>query len=129
MTNESSQFAVTFIEGYQDHDSLMRRLRDTSLRGGGSLTASLRENFLRVANIANYEDFSTKRRLPQTSVPGWGSIESIHDNMHVWCGGGYFGEPAFGHMSWVPVAAFDPIFWLHHKYALRKSSVYQEQRC
>ena len=37
----------------------------------------------------------------------YGSIESIHNRYHGLCGGE-------GHMSRVPVAAFDPIFWLHH---------------
>ncbi|OCL02739.1 Di-copper centre-containing protein [Glonium stellatum] len=35
-----------------------------------------------------------------------GNLESIHDFIH-----GTFGS---GHMGYVPVAAFDPIFWLHH---------------
>jgi len=35
------------------------------------------------------------------------SLESIHDSIHVLVGGN-------GHMSSVPVAAFDPIFFLHH---------------
>jgi tyrosinase len=42
--------------------------------------------------------------------PGQGtltSLESIHDSVHVDVGGsGHMGDPA--------VAAFDPIFWLHH---------------
>ena len=37
------------------------------------------------------------------------SLEAIHGKMHVWTGG------SNGHMSQVPVAAFDPVFWLHHK--------------
>lgn len=36
-----------------------------------------------------------------------GSLESVHGNYHVFIGGS-------GHMSSVPTAAFDPIFWLHH---------------
>lgn len=32
-------------------------------------------------------------------------LESIHGGLHGWVG---------GHMSWVPTAAFDPIFWAHH---------------
>jgi len=35
------------------------------------------------------------------------SLESIHDSIHVLVGGS-------GHMAVVPVAAFDPIFFLHH---------------
>jgi tyrosinase len=32
-------------------------------------------------------------------------LEDIHNNVHVWVG---------GHMSDIPFAAFDPIFWAHH---------------
>jgi tyrosinase len=40
--------------------------------------------------------------------PGiYGSIEGVHDTVHGVAGGG-------GHMSVVPYAAFDPLFWLHH---------------
>jgi tyrosinase len=32
-------------------------------------------------------------------------LEQLHNNVHVWVG---------GHMSDIPYAAFDPIFWAHH---------------
>lgn len=38
-----------------------------------------------------------------------GSLEDIHNGYHVYVGGN-------GHMGRVPVAAFDPVFWLHHWY-------------
>lgn len=37
------------------------------------------------------------------------SLESLHNNIHVWIGG-----PNYGHMTIVPVSAFDPTFMLHH---------------
>ena len=48
-----------------------------------------------------------------------GSLEGIHGNYHVLIGG-----PA-GHMSRVPVAAFDPMFWLHHCQIDRWFAVWQ----
>ncbi|KAF4626245.1 hypothetical protein G7Y89_g11919 [Cudoniella acicularis] len=36
------------------------------------------------------------------------NIEFIHNNIHYWVGGDG------GHMSQIPVATFDPVFWLHH---------------
>lgn len=36
------------------------------------------------------------------------SIESIHDTIHNTVGGNN------GHMTDIPYAAFDPVFWLHH---------------
>jgi len=42
---------------------------------------------------------------------GFGSLEDIHNTLHVYTGGpvGYL-----GHMNYPPYAAFDPIFWMHH---------------
>lgn len=43
------------------------------------------------------------------NLKGWtSSLESMHGDYHVIVGG-----PG-GHMSKVPVAAFDPVFWFHH---------------
>lgn len=36
------------------------------------------------------------------------AVEGLHDRVHVWTGG------RRGHMSQIPFAAFDPIFWAHH---------------
>ena len=41
------------------------------------------------------------------AVQLFGSVEGLHNRYHGICG-------REGHMSRVPVAAFDPIFWLHH---------------
>lgn len=37
----------------------------------------------------------------------WGSMEDVHNSIHFWTGGR-------GHMADPAIAAFDPIFWLHH---------------
>jgi hypothetical protein len=39
------------------------------------------------------------------------NIEYIHNMVHGWVGG-----ELGGHMSQIPVASFDPLFWLHHWY-------------
>lgn len=54
------------------------------------------------------------------SIPGQKSY--IANVLQNWVGGFMFSRPGrhdlklwgAGHMSSVPVAAFDPIFWLHH---------------
>ena len=33
------------------------------------------------------------------------ALEGLHDRVHIWVG---------GHMSMIPFASFDPIFWAHH---------------
>lgn len=47
-----------------------------------------------------------------------GSLEDIHNTYHGVCGGD-------GHMGRVPVAAFDPVFWLHHCNIDRMLAVWQ----
>ncbi|KAL3471608.1 hypothetical protein BJX99DRAFT_266607 [Aspergillus californicus] len=57
----------------------------------------------------DYEEFATTAldaREPKVSADV--NIEFIHNNIHWWAGG------EGGQMSQIPVATFDPIFWLHH---------------
>ncbi|KAK0663837.1 Tyrosinase [Lasiodiplodia hormozganensis] len=58
---------------------------------------------------ADYRNFATS--VPaggsDQEAPPSGSLESWHGAYHVLVGGA-------GHMSRVPVAAFDPVFWFHH---------------
>lgn len=56
-----------------------------------------------------YTEFATVAVDPKNSrVAGDLNLEYIHNNIHWWVGG------EGGHMSEIPVATFDPIFWLHH---------------
>ncbi|KAL9100136.1 MAG: hypothetical protein Q9163_004452 [Psora crenata] len=48
----------------------------------------------------------------------YGSLEDIHNAVHTLVGGG-------GHMSSVPVSAFDPLFWLHHTNIDRLFAIWQ----
>lgn len=54
----------------------------------------------------NYSIFSNKAVVNKKSTV-FGSVEGLHDDYHGNCGG-------VGHMGRVPLAAFDPVFWLHH---------------
>ncbi|KAF9775275.1 hypothetical protein IL306_006642 [Fusarium sp. DS 682] len=67
-------------------------------------------------------------RPSTTSGQGFGSIEDIHNALHTLVGGQ--GRDAFnrrrtGHMSRVPISAFDPIFWLHHTNIDRLVSIWE----
>lgn len=42
------------------------------------------------------------------------SLEGIHNTVHTLCGGGGSSSVSGGHMTYLPEAAFDPIFFLHH---------------
>ncbi|KAG9045504.1 hypothetical protein FS842_001173, partial [Serendipita sp. 407] len=52
------------------------------------------------------------------------SLEKIHDDMHDLIGGIFDG----GHMSRIPFAAFDPIFWLHHAQIDRLTDKWHSER-
>lgn len=76
---------------------------------------------------SNYYVFSTQGAPDPNSDPDrdrelfgkpLGNIEALHGNYHVYVGG-FIGprekiEHLIGHMSCVPVSAFDPVFWMHH---------------
>ena len=46
-----------------------------------------------------------------------GNIENVHNNIHI--------KFAPGHMTPTSVAAFDPIFWLHHANVDRQLALHQ----
>jgi hypothetical protein len=62
-----------------------------------------------------YNSFASTGFAPGSPTT-YTSLEDIHNSIHVFSGG--TGQTRTGHMTHVPVAAFDPIFWLHHKYEL-----------
>jgi hypothetical protein len=86
---------------------------------------------------ANYATFSTNLAgnptIPRPAAnasavekEAWGSsasLEAIHGAYHVLIGG-WHRSPG-GHMSHVPCAAFDPIFWAHHGNIERLFTVWQ----
>ncbi|KAL2824308.1 hypothetical protein BDW59DRAFT_162646 [Aspergillus cavernicola] len=57
-----------------------------------------------------YSTFATTAQLSENQdVASDINLEYIHNNIHGWVGGDFN-----GHMSQIPVATFDPLFWLHH---------------
>ncbi|KAF4457681.1 Di-copper centre-containing protein [Fusarium austroafricanum] len=127
--------AKTWVEGQQNNDGIVDSLRDQVEFPGdndkgnpkrkGNVTASLREAFYRLLTITKFEDFATKRTIidpntkrPMKPLPN-DSAEGLHDSIHDWCGGqtvqvGDKQTWLVGHMGIPALAAFDPIFWLHH---------------
>ncbi|KAK6338663.1 hypothetical protein TWF696_009474 [Orbilia brochopaga] len=76
--------------------------------------------------LTSYKDFnlvSTSGRNKHTGRP-LDSLESIHDNIHNAIGGP-IGGPT-GHMADISMAAFDPIFFLHHTNIDRLFAIWQE---
>ncbi|KAF2004872.1 Di-copper centre-containing protein [Amniculicola lignicola CBS 123094] len=122
--------ANTWIEGAQNNGEIVQALRDypknvspgeEEVLRDGNLTASLRDAFYRTTTIKSFKEIATTRTGEgfQRKSYSFDSAEGIHNNLHNWCGGpadiDWSTKTAVqGHMSNVPVAAFDPIFWLHH---------------
>ena len=58
----------------------------------------------------DYSNFSNEAWIADMPQGGfYDSIESVHDAIH-----GLIGGDHFGHMTYLDVAAFDPVFWMHH---------------
>lgn len=102
-----------------------------TIRGGSYLTGSdqagvnarLRSDLASqrsrlFAIFSQYQSFTQITSDQVCSQAGTiGSLESVHNNIHV-----HF---APGHMTPPDVAAFDPIFWLHHANVDRQLALHQ----
>ena len=60
------------------------------------------------ANSGNYSEWSNEAWIPDSSNSSYDSVESLHDTVHLTCGGN------FGHMAIIAYSSFDPCFFLHH---------------
>lgn len=75
--------------------------------------------FAIMASKKSWGAASTSALGVQTSESNSDSFESIHDEVHGTVGGNE------GHMSYLDVAAFDPLFWIHHTNVDRLLAMYQ----
>ncbi|KAG8935701.1 hypothetical protein FRC00_010515 [Tulasnella sp. 408] len=99
-------------DGTFDVKSFKKALQKEPFKGLRSSTARL------LLNVDNWFDFSTQqaRHGRGTSTS---SLETLHNAVHGRLGGDK------GHMSYIPFAAFDPIFWLHHANVDRVTALWQ----
>ncbi|KAJ8463611.1 hypothetical protein ONZ45_g17515 [Pleurotus djamor] len=77
---------------------------ETLKRTLGRVAPQVNRDTYLLFSIDNWDDFSNHTTSAGSSL---NSLEGIHDSLHVNIGGS-------GHMSSVPHAAHDPIFYLHH---------------
>ncbi|RKK21179.1 hypothetical protein BFJ66_g17688, partial [Fusarium oxysporum f. sp. cepae] len=69
--------------------------------------------------VPEYNNFSStliRKHNGEKPWEQWVNLEYVHNNLHNWIGGsnGKLDGEGLGHISNVPVAAFDPIFYMHH---------------
>lgn len=76
-----------------------------NLRNISERVAYLINSYLLYGSMSN-NAYEPEKDNPKATRPGtWGSLEDIHNSIHVAVG---------GHMGGTGTSAFDPIFWLHH---------------
>ncbi len=67
-------------------------------------------------SVMNYTAFSCT--MPADHMATANNIEGMHNSIHNSIGG-------YGHMGYLEVAAFDPVFWLHHANVDRLFAIWQ----
>ncbi|KAF4956914.1 hypothetical protein FGADI_3517 [Fusarium gaditjirri] len=98
--------------------------RRDNFKGPGTLTDAVNRLFS-PKYTDSWDTFSSTKWWNESArniSTGYLSLEYIHNNVHNLTGGSnskkkkenQTGGWGLGHMSDVPVSAFDPIFWLHH---------------
>ncbi|RBR10394.1 hypothetical protein FVER53590_12513 [Fusarium verticillioides] len=135
--DEANKTLSTFEEGwyppYKEGDE-----RGKNFRGPGTLSDAVNRLFS-PKYTDTWETFSSTKWWNESAreiSTGYLSLEYIHNNVHNLTGGSNAklrdpkkpdqkGGWGLGHMSDVPVSAFDPIFWLHHCNIDRLLSMWQ----
>lgn len=77
-----------------------------------------RRLFALFSTYKDYNSFSCKSGLDSQNVSTWDSLEAIHDIIHTYGG-------LNGHMTYIPLSAFDPLFFLHHAMTDRLFAMWQ----
>ena len=111
-------------DGKSNHDDVKNKWAQNMFGVGAKFYALLND-------VHTYNQFSNKSFDidPRTADPpivgvpkgsGAVSIEGFHDDIHGWLGGSSR-EPLVGHMRIPSYASYDPVFWLHHWWVMRRS--------
>eukprot|EP00884_Botryococcus_braunii_P010571 jgi/Botrbrau1/19515/Bobra.0035s0015.1 len=102
------------------YETNVDKVNNVVMRGAA---ISLQKGTWQLFSVAKFDEFSTHSTYLKTIddvVPSsYANIESVHDSVHVLVGGNG------GHMAYNEVAAFDPIFFLHHCNVDRQFAMWQ----
>ncbi|KAK0712040.1 hypothetical protein B0H67DRAFT_647365 [Lasiosphaeris hirsuta] len=102
-----------------DSDGLRGAIHNLSVRSAiSSLLGQVESNGRTPVPKYSFNAVSTNK-LGDGGVGGFSSLEALHDTIHGTVSG------AGGHMGQIGLAAFDPIFWLHHCNVDRLLAIYQ----
>ncbi|KAF2205503.1 Di-copper centre-containing protein [Delitschia confertaspora ATCC 74209] len=107
------QWQIIDPQSYKNFSQLRTYRHGGNIESLNAMINRMREpqtnTILDMMDDAAYEDFEAVGSAARTEGAS-GSLEGIHNKYHMEIGN--FGSG--GHMSSVPVAAFDPVFWFHH---------------
>ncbi|KAK4674167.1 hypothetical protein QC763_118030 [Podospora pseudopauciseta] len=127
---ESDTVSTQWTEGTVRNSLITSTLNEHPWYGKGIDNVPLAEMVYRLYvhdYIASYTQFATtKFRTSPDYDPGspaaYLNLEYIHNNIHNWTGGF---DKYVGHMAEPAVAAYDPIFWMHHANVDRQFALWQ----
>ncbi|KAL6236483.1 hypothetical protein BDW75DRAFT_250041 [Aspergillus navahoensis] len=113
--------SADWIKGVVNNEEVIKYMTMHSSVDGKDYGAAAELVYRLLTYPLEYEQFSTTAVFTSSpKVSADVNIEFIHNNIHWWAGG------EGGHMSQIPVATFDPIFWLHHCNIDRLYAIWQE---
>lgn len=120
-TKATSRWATStddssWVDGFVDNEAIVKQLqalkwKETPQRKEIPSLAEAVYRLFTSKYLTNYAAFATARWIPRQVPTDYISLENVHNSIHTATGGL---RNAYGHMQSVPVAAFDPIFWIHH---------------
>ncbi|EMC97480.1 hypothetical protein BAUCODRAFT_68232 [Baudoinia panamericana UAMH 10762] len=79
-----------------------------------SIRPSMQDQVYQLFSTCSDFEFFSNDDAGSSSTSCSNSLEGIHNTIHVTAGGSGSSTVFGGHMTYLAVAAFDPIFWLHH---------------
>ncbi|PVH87416.1 putative tyrosinase [Cadophora sp. DSE1049] len=117
--SRSPDFTSAWVNGEkQNWDRITGELRGSRSVVSNTLPEAVYRLFLE-EYLPTYNAFSTEGFVKGQPPTQYSSLEDIHGQLHVFSGGS-------GQMGRVPVAAFDPIFWMHHNNVDRLFAMWQD---
>ncbi|PKX95965.1 tyrosinase [Aspergillus novofumigatus IBT 16806] len=119
--------SMKWVNGVQNNNEVTSSFTKHAWKQGGG-NQTIAHNVFRILSDNYFKSYGTfastryKNELPIKIATDFFSLEEIHNHIHLWTGGS---SGLQGHMANVPVAAFDPVFWLHHCNVDRLFAIWQ----
>ncbi|KAK5127553.1 hypothetical protein LTR85_006893 [Meristemomyces frigidus] len=118
----------SFTLRYPNSDaSTASSVEQSAISAFDNIRASLQDQVYQLfSTCSDYLHFSNDD-AGSSSTSCSNSLEGIHNTIHTTAGGPGSSTVSGGHMTYLALAAFDPIFWLHHCNVDRLFAMWQSQ--